>query len=229
MTIVWPISSTARCMNARTSPPACEVEVAGRLVGEDDLRAARQRAGDGDALLLAAGELGRAVLEPVAEADGVDDVVEPLLVGLASGERQRECDVLDRVQGRNQVVRLEDEADLVAAHLRELLLVQSGELDVAEEHLPRCERVESGDAMQQSRLAGTRRAHDRGVRPALEVDIDIVEGAHLGLARAVNLARVDRRGPRPPSWGDSRSLAVPPARSAATLRKEHGRCYPEEP
>ena len=45
------------------------VEVARRLVGEDDVRVVDQRAGDRDALLLAAGELGRAVVEPVCQAD----------------------------------------------------------------------------------------------------------------------------------------------------------------
>ena len=58
------------------------VEVAGRLVGEDDRRLAGQRPGDRDALLLAAAELARAVLQPVAQADGVDDLVDPLLVAL---------------------------------------------------------------------------------------------------------------------------------------------------
>ena len=38
------------------------VEVAGRLVGQDDLRARAQGAGDGDALLLAAGELRREMI-----------------------------------------------------------------------------------------------------------------------------------------------------------------------
>ena len=40
------------------------VEVAGRLVGEQDRRIDRQRAGDGDALALAAGELVGQVVEP---------------------------------------------------------------------------------------------------------------------------------------------------------------------
>ena len=48
------------------------VEVPGRLVGEDDLGPAGEGPGHGDALLLAAGELARAVVEPVAEPDGVD-------------------------------------------------------------------------------------------------------------------------------------------------------------
>ena len=45
------------------------VEVAGRLVGEDDLGPGDQRPGDGDPLLLAAGQLRRAVPQPVGQAE----------------------------------------------------------------------------------------------------------------------------------------------------------------
>ena len=45
------------------------VEVAGRLVGEHELRRQDQRAREGDALLLAAGELARAVRARAARAD----------------------------------------------------------------------------------------------------------------------------------------------------------------
>ena len=63
----------ARCGGARgrasmTSAPECAVEVAGGLVGEDERRVGHERAGDGHALLLAAGQLGRLVVEAVAEA-----------------------------------------------------------------------------------------------------------------------------------------------------------------
>ena len=51
------------------------VEVAGRLVGEDDLRPAGQRPGHCHTLLLAAGQLRRSMAEPVAETDGVDHQV----------------------------------------------------------------------------------------------------------------------------------------------------------
>ncbi len=53
------------------------VEVAGRLVGEDDCRLRDQGARDRDALLLAARELGGAVLSPVRDADGLEQLVEP--------------------------------------------------------------------------------------------------------------------------------------------------------
>ena len=70
------------------------VEVAGRLVGEHDRRPRDERAGDRHALLLAAGELGRAVAEALREADLVGQLAHPLAVGLDAGEREREHDVL---------------------------------------------------------------------------------------------------------------------------------------
>ena len=84
-----------------------------------------QRAGDRDPLLLAAGELGRAVVEPVAEADRVDQLVEALRIGVAAGELERQQDVLPRVEDRQQVEELEDEADLVAAQLGQLGVVEA--------------------------------------------------------------------------------------------------------
>ena len=61
ITIVWSMSRHRPAQEAEHLGAAGAVEVAGRLVGEDDLRPAGQRAGAGDPLLLAAGELGRPV------------------------------------------------------------------------------------------------------------------------------------------------------------------------
>ncbi len=77
--------------------PGLLVERGERLVHQQDLRLGGERAGDGDALAHAAGELVRiAVLEPV-EADQRDELlrlVEPR--GLAhAGDLEREGDVLD--------------------------------------------------------------------------------------------------------------------------------------
>jgi hypothetical protein len=47
------------------------IELAGGLVREEQLRPARQRAGDGDPLLLAAGELAGALLGVVGEPAGL--------------------------------------------------------------------------------------------------------------------------------------------------------------
>ncbi len=56
------------------------VEVAGRLVGEDHPRFGDERPGDGDALLLATGQLAGAVVGPVGEADDVECGECPALV-----------------------------------------------------------------------------------------------------------------------------------------------------
>ena len=77
------------------------------------------------------------VAEAVAEADGVDDAVEPRLVRLPAGEGQREGDVLEGGEGRHQVERLEHEPDPVAAQQGELPVGQPAEVDVADEDLAR--------------------------------------------------------------------------------------------
>src|SRR3954463_6633896 len=65
---------------------AGRVEVAGRLVGEPEGRPRGERAHDRDALLLAARELARAVGDAVAEADQLDQLVDPAVVGVAAGD-----------------------------------------------------------------------------------------------------------------------------------------------
>ena len=90
------------------------VEVAGRLVSEHQLRLGNQRAGDGHALLLATGQFIRSVVQALLQSQGIDEQVEPGVVGLVSGESQWHEDVLFGGEHGQQVEALEDEADLVA-------------------------------------------------------------------------------------------------------------------
>ena len=62
------------------------VEVARRLVGEDQLGPGDHRPGRGDPLLLAAGQLRGPVPQAVADAEDPDDRGEPRAVGLAAAE-----------------------------------------------------------------------------------------------------------------------------------------------
>src|SRR5690349_21520331 len=72
------------------------VEVTGRLVGEQNGGLADHRAGDGDALLLTAGELRRVVLHAVRHADPLESLLHPLLALLRghAAVGQRQLDVL---------------------------------------------------------------------------------------------------------------------------------------
>ena len=125
ITMVWPSSSHGPAHEVEDLGAGAGVEVAGGLVGEDDLRPAGQGPGHRDPLLLAARQLARAVRRAGRARPTVSITrVEPRLVGLAAGEGQRQRDVLVGGERRHQVEGLEDEADLVPAQLGELLVVE---------------------------------------------------------------------------------------------------------
>ena len=124
ITIVWPNSRTARLHEVEDLRARDRIEVARWLVGKDDVRSRGEGTGDGHTLLLATRQLARAVVEPITETDRGDHVVDPLDVASLAAEHHREPDVLIGGERRDQVVRLEDEADLRASEFGELLVVQ---------------------------------------------------------------------------------------------------------
>ena len=128
--------------------------------------------------------------QPVAQTNGVDHAVEPLAIRLLARQRRRQRDVLERGERRDQVVRLEHEADSIPAQERQLLVRQRAERHVADEDLARREIVEPGRAVHERRLARAGRAHDRGKPSRRELDGDVVDGTNRGLARAVHLGGV---------------------------------------
>jgi hypothetical protein len=142
------------------------------------------------ALLLAAGQLGRAVGEPVGQPDRVDQPPQPVGIGLPAGDRERQHDVLLGRQDRQQVEELEDEAELVAAQLRQVAVVQARDLDAVELDLAGGRAIEAGEDVHQGRLAGPGRAHDGAVATALERHADPGERVHGGVALAVAAADV---------------------------------------
>ena len=92
-----------------------EVELAGRLVGDQQLGAAGQRPSDRHPLLLAAGQLTRALRGVLGEPDESSrSRPAPRARPSACRDAQRDADVLGRGQHRDQAERLEDERDRVA-------------------------------------------------------------------------------------------------------------------
>src|SRR5215467_702030 len=152
-------AAAEQVQHLRTGPG---IEVAGGLVGEDDLRAAGQCPRDGDALLLPAGQFRGAVPQPRAQAHRVHDGAEPGPVGRAARDVQREGDVVRRGEGGQQVVGLEHEADAVAAQPGQPALRQRGDLGAADPHLPAVGAVQSRHAVHERGLAGSGRPHDGG-------------------------------------------------------------------
>ena len=88
------------------------VKRAGRLVGQDQDRIVDQRAGDGDALLLSAGELARPVLRAMGQAHAIKRRMGPTLPFGISDVRvgQRHFHVLKGAAAGEERGRLEHEA-----------------------------------------------------------------------------------------------------------------------
>ena len=115
-----------------TSRPGPGVQRAGGLVGQDDRRIPGQRPGDGDPLLLAAGELAGQVFRLVRQPTR-----SRASVRAACRRRPRrpvrrragELHVLQHVQLGDEVVLLEDEAQHLVADLRLLVVVHGGHID----------------------------------------------------------------------------------------------------
>ncbi len=111
-----------------TYPSGRAIEVTGRLVGQDDRRVVRERAGDRHALLFAAGELRRVVMPAAREAHIVDERAGAIARVGGAGDLHGHEDVLERRQRRQQMEELEDDADLLAAEPGEALLAERRDL-----------------------------------------------------------------------------------------------------
>jgi hypothetical protein len=139
------------------------VEVACRLVGEDHARLIAERAGDRDALLLAARQVGGEVGHPVGEPDLAEEGDGALPERLAShaGGRQSRLDVLERRKRRDEIELLEDEAERAKSQLGKLAVSEALQLAALEEDLAVVGPVERAEELQQRRLAGAARPFER--------------------------------------------------------------------
>jgi hypothetical protein len=79
-----------------------------------------------------------------------------------------------------QVVELEDEADVGAADARQVALALSGERRPRHDYLAVAGRLEPGDQVEQRRLAAARRAHDRGELAVGKHHVDASQRSHRG-------------------------------------------------
>ena len=96
------------------------VEIAGRLISEDQVWPVDDAPRDGDALAFAAGQLVRQMRRACGEADGLKRGFGAALALIAvdASAKGGDLDILIRRQGREQVEVLEHDADLGAAQRR---------------------------------------------------------------------------------------------------------------
>jgi hypothetical protein len=149
------------------------IERARDLVEQQRAGTRRERAGDRDALLLAAREpVGVVVLAPL-EPEAVEQLARaPLGLGaaLAMAAHRRERDVLERGQVREEVERLEHHPE-PAAH-RDRLHRRVGDHLAVQQHVAVVDLLEQVDAAQQRRLARPRGADQRDGRVLGDLEVD---------------------------------------------------------
>ena len=172
------------------------VEVAGGFVGEDDGGTVDEGAGDGDALLLAAGELVGAMVEAALDAEHFGEVVEERFVQFPFGGCAKGGDVVgdfDVAHGRErgqQIEALEDKADLGAAHFGALGVGEFGEVGAIDEDRAGGGVGETAQDVEEGGLSRTGGADDGDELAGGDGEVDVAEGGNLKFAGAIGLAEV---------------------------------------
>ena len=161
------------------------VEIAGRFVGEQNRRIDRQRARDRDALALAAGQFLGQMLQAMTELHqrrAAPSRARCTFAPRPAAQMQRQPDVLETRQRRQQIEELKDESDLVAPHPGQRLVGQAAERFAVDADVAGGRPIETANQIEQRRLAGAGRSDDRHHLAARNGQGDVVERGHLAFA-----------------------------------------------
>ena len=109
---------------------------------------------------------------------------------------QAEADIVGDAEMRKQSAILRHEAD--AAPMRRNRMLRIGQQLAVEHDAPAVGRLEAGDQAQKRRLAGARRADDRGAADRRDAQVDAVQRRHraVALAQAGDLEKAHRPASR---------------------------------
>jgi hypothetical protein len=163
------------------------IEIAGRLIGEKKARCIDQRAGNRDALLLAAGELAGRIALALPQAEKVQRRARPLDAHGAAlrprrGVIERQADILDGAGAGQEIEALENKAEPFAADAGEVRFAQRRDIDALQEIMAAGRQVEAAENIHERRLARARRAHDGDELAGLDGQADAAERFDLDIA-----------------------------------------------
>ena len=140
-------------------------------------------------------------MQALAQPDighGLAGARDPLRLAQA-GVDQRQLDVVQRIGARQQVERLEHEADLAVADVGELVVHHRGDVLAGEFVAAGRGRVEAAEHVHQGGLAGAGGAHDGDILVAMNLEGDPAQRVDDLRAHFVELGDaldVDHEGPR---------------------------------
>ena len=177
---------------------ALGIQVASRLVGEQDARPGDESPGDGRPLHLAAGEFARLVLDARPEADAVENLGRSF-GGLATrappvehrtADQGRHHHVLQGREFRKQMVELKNEAKRAVAQPIALARTEAVDALAVEHHRSRVRPVERAEQVEQRTLAGAGCPDDGEKLAALDVEIDALKDVDDVRVPAISLEQV---------------------------------------
>src|SRR5690606_18546322 len=147
-----------------------------------------------DALLLAAAHVARIAAQLVGEPDGLQCTFGFRHgLGVAHAPHvERQADILEGRQRREEIVGLENEADVTAPQIGELLGRQPVDGLVLDTYRTRGRRQDAAEDRQQGRLAAAGRAHQQRQLAGPQGQADALERPHAGRALAQLLDDVAR-------------------------------------
>jgi acyl-CoA thioesterase I len=166
------------------------IEITRGLVREQNVGLGHERAREGDALLLAAGQLFRVMRGARREPHLIESLRRAYARVAMAVQLERQHDVLQSREGGDQVEGLEDESHVRAAHPRAPVLIQRREVDAGDEDAAGAGRIEPGKQCQQRRLARTRSAHHGEGLPGSHNDADIGENGERALRARHGLGHI---------------------------------------
>src|ERR1700682_186957 len=124
-------------------------------------------------------------MPPAREADPVDQVARPLHGARRPAQLERDLYVLEGGERRNQLERLEYEADFLSPQPGPLVFIEFAEVGVVEEHCAACWCIKSGEKTEQCRLAATGGSDDCDKGALRNAERHISEHSELLLAAHV--------------------------------------------
>ena len=170
------------------------VELAGRLVGDQQPRSTREGSAERDALLLTAGQLGRPSGGAIAQPHPLEERMGPseaIAVGDASQpERYRDQLLGGQLTRERAPVVLVGVAERVGAILREAALRERPEVGACDRDAAGTRTLEAGDHPHQRRLARTARADHDAHLALVDVERQPLQGGDTALGSGIDAEQV---------------------------------------
>lgn len=159
------------------------IQIAGRLIGEQDTWGRREGARERHPLLFAAGELARIVAGALMQANSGERRIGALLsrAQALTGQLQRQQHILARGQGWQQLKILEHKAYPTLAQGGATVLIEPAERLTAQPDLAAARAVESGEQPEQGGFARPRRAQNRHRLARRDIQIQSAQNTQVAL------------------------------------------------